>query len=194
MCEFCSNQRATNRPATNSRLRTAVNALDTTLRGLGQRVEQLAEKSRPAALAVEVADVTRQVDTLKAQFTAINGGSTMKKREFLTPRSPDGKSGGEVVTANVQSEPNRVTQYAETQPYFGKNVDRTPLSSSPPETQAEANALETERRSLIGQLEAGTLNAEERATAAQRIQKIEEVLARWRNRQMHDQGHREQVR
>jgi hypothetical protein len=224
MCEFCGNQRATNARAervasflltdlkeraggpkaavrfvaNKADLRPVLAHLDVDVRNLETKVEQLATAMRPSALAPAIAEVTRQVDDLKGQFATITNtgrSSTMKKQEFLAPRSPDGTKGGEVVTANVQSEPNnRVTQYAEPEPYFTKNVDRTPLASSPPETQAEATALETERRSLIDQLEAGTLNAEERATAAQRIQKIEEVLARWRNRLMHDQGHREQVR
>ena len=113
------------------------------------------------------------------------------KQDCLEPRRLDG-SGGRVVAVQTDRQP--VAEYAEAIPYFSKNVDASPLPSKAPQSPADAAALEAERAQLVQDIASGNLNAEERATASQRIGKLEELLAKYRNRQMHDQGHREQVR
>lgn len=82
-------------------------------------------------------------------------------------------------------------QYADVLPaLLARNLDPNKV----PETQADADALESERRELISGIQSGSLDAGERAKAAQRIQKVEELLARWRNGGMDAQAGRTQVR
>jgi hypothetical protein len=96
-----------------------------------------------------------------------------------------------MVTNHAERDNTMKREYADVLPaLLARNLDPNKV----PETQTDADALETERRQLISSIEARTLDAGERAKAAQRIQKVEELLARWRNGVMDGQAGREQNR